>query len=590
MKPGGGVFVWTMVNEMRKTRRHGSRLLRLMAAGSVVWLLLGSWMAAVSLGRPYRARGAMVVSAHRLASEAGVEILRRGGNAVDAAVATAFALAVVYPAAGNLGGGGFMVIRWPDGRATTIDFREKAPAAAHRDMFVDSTGQVRTEASRTGYLASGVPGTVAGLCYALHRYGTLPLREVLKPAIRLAERGFVVDYWLAQDLAQHADGFRRFPGAAAVFLKNRSDPYTEGDWLVQRDLARTLRLIAREGPNAFYRGEIGRRLIEDFRRNGGLITADDLAAYEPVEREPVVSEYRGYRIIGMGPPSSGGVLLAEMLNVLEGFSLSDLGHHSAQYLHLLAEVMRRAFYDRARYLGDADFVPVPLARLLSKAYAESLRAGISWFTATRSEELGDGGRPRVEGSQTTHFSVVDAHRLAVAVTTTLNGSFGSYVVVPGTGFLMNNEMDDFSLRAGVPNMFGLVQSEANAIAPGKRMLSSMCPTIVEREGKLWLVVGSPGGPRIISTVLQVVLNLVDFGMDIEEAVSAPRCHHQWLPDVLYYEPRLLPTEVRDRLLAMGHRLQGTDRIGQVHAILVDPTDGGLWGGVDPRGSGAAVGY
>jgi len=549
--------------------------------------LEGVWAA---YGKPYRARHGLVVSAQRLASEAGLEILRQGGNAVDAAVATGFALAVVYPAAGNLGGGGFMLIRWPNGRATTIDFREKAPLAAHRDMFVDSLGHVAQNLSRIGYLASGVPGTVAGLCYALERYGSMSLRQVLKPAIRLASRGFVVDYWFALELEANKEGFRRFPATAAIFLKNGVDPYAEGERLVQQDLARTLSLIAKEGPDAFYRRELARRLAADFRQNGGLIREADLASYQPVERPPVIGQYRGLRLISMGPPSSGGTLLAEMLNVLEGFDLKDLGHNSGQYIHLLAETMRRAFRDRALYLGDADFVAVPVERLTSKTYAESLRNSISWFSVTRSEELGGLEVSVPEALETTHYCVVDEKRMSVSVTTTLNGSYGSYVVVPGTGFLLNNEMDDFSLRPGVPNMFGLVQSEANAIAPGKRMLSSMTPTIVERDGKPWLVVGSSGGPRIISTVLQVVLNVVDFGMDVQAAISAPRCHHQWLPDVLYYEQEMLPVEVRERLVSLGHRLQRTEAIGQAHAVLVDPSDGALWGAADPRGRGAAAGY
>ncbi len=569
--------------------RSRGRFLRALASAILVFALFTEAdTGQAAYRKPVRAHHGMVVSAERLASQVGLQILKEGGNAVDAAVATGFALAVTLPEAGNLGGGGFMVIRFPDGRATTIDYRERAPLAATRDMYLDSLGRFQPEKSTFGYLASGTPGSVAGLCYALEHYGTLPLERVLAPAIELARKGYRLDYWAARALARHADRFRVFPGAAAIFLKNGVEPYSEGDLFVQRDLAATLQRIAKEGPDAFYKGEIADRIAVDFAEHGGLITKRDLAEYRPIERPPVIGSYRGHRIFSMGPPSSGGIVLVEALNILEGFDLKRWEPGSSTTYHLIAEALRRAFADRAEFLGDPDFVDVPGHGLTSKAYADSLRRTIALDRASSSADIGHGNPWPFEAGETTHYAVVDAQRMAVSVTTTINGAFGSHVVVPGTGFLMNNEMDDFSARPGVPNMFGLVGSEANAIAPGKRMLSSMTPTIVERGDSLWFVVGSPGGPRIISTVLQAVVNAVDFGMDAQAAISAPRVHHQWLPDVLFYEPEI-PIDVRQNLIALGHRLRRSPGMGQAKSIMVGE-DGALWGGVDPRGSGFAAGY
>ncbi len=577
------------MRDLRVWQRRTERGLALLTAVAVTWAILVHTKALHAAYRaPVRARHGMVVSASDLASRVGLRILQEGGNAVDAAVATGFALAVTLPEAGNLGGGGFMVIRFPDGRATTIDYRERAPLAATRDMYLDSVGRFQPQKSTFGYLASGTPGSVAGLCYALQHYGTLPLQKVIAPAVELARKGYRLDYWAARTLAQHADRFRFFPGAAAIFLKDGTEPYSEGDLFVQKDLAHTLQLIADQGPEVFYTGEIADKIASEFAEHGGLITKRDLAEYRAIERPPVTGYYRGHRILSMGPPSSGGIVLVEALNILEGFDLRHWLPGSSTTYHLIAEALRRAFADRAAFLGDADFVRVPVAGLTSKAYADSLRRTIALDRASSSASVRHGDPWRFEAGETTHYVVVDAQRMAVSVTTTINGTFGSHVVVPGTGFLMNNEMDDFSARPGVPNMFGLVGSEANAIAPGKRMLSSMTPTIVEQDDSLWFVIGSPGGPRIISTVLQAIINAVDFEMNAQAAISAPRVHHQWLPDVLYYEPEV-PIDVRQSLVALGHRLRRFSEIGRAKSIMVG-TDGALWGGVDPRGPGLAVGY
>jgi len=546
-----------------------------------------SWGAA---RHPVRARHAMVVSAHELATQVGVDILKKGGNAVDAAVATGFALAVVYPQAGNLGGGGFMVIRFPDGSATTIDYREKAPLKAHRDMYLDDRGEVIPNASTLGYRACGVPGSVAGLHLAWSRYGTLPWKELLEPAIRLAQEGFSVSYGFSRALEAVAEDFRKFPAAAQIFLKN-GKPYEEGEIFVQKDLARTLKLIAEEGPGAFYRGEIADLIVQTMEKHGGLITREDLARYRAVERPPVRGTYRGYEVISMGPPSSGGLCLIGLLNIVEGFPLDSLGFHSSQAIHLMVEAMKRVYADRAQFMGDSDFYPVPVEGLLSKSYAEQRRREIDWTRATPSSEVRAGQPPGFESPQTTHYSIVDATGMAVAVTTTINSGFGAKFVIEGAGFLMNNEMDDFSIKPGVPNLYGLVGGEANAIAPEKRMLSSMTPTILTKDGQLFMVLGTPGGSTIITSVFQTIINVIDYGMNIQEAVDAPRFHHQWLPEWVVYEKYGLPRDVVENLERMGHRLEERrSTIGNVQAILVDPETGLLLGASDSRGWGKAMGY
>ena len=556
---------------------------------------------------PVRAENGMVVSAEAHASRAGVEVMRDGGNAVDAAVATGFALAVTFPVAGNVGGGGFMVIRFPDGTATTIDYRETAPAAATHDMYVDSTGAIRPDLSRRGALASGVPGSVAGLLYAHARYGRAPLADVLGPAIRLAAEGYPLSPGEADRLNDAARRWDAYPGALRTFMREQG--WAAGDTLRQPDLARVLTRIRDQGRDGFYAGETAQLIVAEMERGGGLITLADLAGYQPVEREPIVGDYRGHRILSMPPPSSGGIALVQLLDAVEPFDVAGLGFNSSATVHLMGEAMRRAFADRAEWLGDPDFSDIPTEQLTRESYTRARMADFDPVRADSSVSLG-AGQP-YESDQTTHYSVVDRDGLAVSTTTTLNGGFGSQVVVEGAGFFLNNEMDDFTSAPGQANMFGLVQGEANAIEPGKRMLSSMTPTIVEDpQGRLMLVVGSPGGPRIITAVYQTILNVIDHGMDVQEAVAAPRVHHQWLPDVLYAERQSLAQDVIAGLSERGWRVdESAGWWGRVDAIRVVYRESGrstdpsgldvtevdragrvLLGGADPRGEDAAVGY
>jgi len=532
----------------------------------------------------------MVVSADSLASQAGLEMLKRGGNAVDAAVAVGFALAVVHPQAGNLGGGGYMLIRFADGKSVTIDYRERAPAAAHRDMYLDEKGEFVPEKSQIGGLASGVPGSVAGLLLALEKYGTMDVDDVMEPAIEYARKGFRINYRLAEELSSALQDFLRFPSTSKVFTRN-GEPYREGDLLVQKDLARTLRLIKKKGRKGFYQGEIAQKIVQEVRRNGGIISEKDLEEYEPIIREPVRGTYRGYEILSMGPSSSGGICLIQLLNLMEGFDLQASGFQSSRTLHLYAEAMKRVFADRAQFLGDPDFAPIPVEWLLSKAYAEKRRKEIDLNRATPSHEIHHGEPVAQSHLETTHYSVVDRFGNVVSTTTTLNDSFGSKLVVDGAGFFLNNEMDDFSAKPGVPNMYGLVGSEANSIQPKKRMLSSMTPTIVTKNGKPFLVLGTPGGPTIITSVFQVIVNVIDFKMGIQQAVDAPRIHHQWLPDALVYEKFALPADVIENLTLKGQRLverKGTQ--GRVEAIMIDQEKGLIYGATDSRGYGGAAGY
>jgi gamma-glutamyltranspeptidase/glutathione hydrolase len=530
------------------------------------------------------ADSAMVVSVSPIASAVGVDVLRRGGNAVDAAVAVGLALAVVHPAAGNIGGGGFMVLRLANGEVATIDYRETAPGRASRHMYVDSAGAVSDDVM-TGHRASGVPGSVAGMAEAHRRYGRLPWADVVAPAARLAAEGFVLDGEQARGIASDADRLARFAASARQFLPGGAPP-DSGATLVQADLARTLRTIADSGPRAFYTGWIADSIVAEMERGGGLITREDLAAYEPHWRAPITFTYRGYTLHSMAPASSGGITLALILNMLEGVdTLPAFG--SAGQMHLVTEAMRRAFADRNHYLGDPAYVTMPVATLVSQAYADRRRADIVPTRAT----LSSGVAPGVaEGSETTHYSVVDADGNAAAVTTTINGGFGSAVTVSGAGFLLNNEMDDFASAPGIPNQYGLVQGEANAIAPGKRMLSAMTPTIVlDPDGGLFLVVGTPGGPTIITTVAQVISNVIDHHMRLDSAVAAPRIHHQHLPDTIQYERGGLDAGTIERLTAMGHALR--ERGGYSGETAAIQRVGGRWVGVaDPRMQGGAAGY
>jgi gamma-glutamyltranspeptidase/glutathione hydrolase len=532
-------------------------------------------------GAPFVARHAIVVSDAPIASRVGSEIMQRGGNAVDAAVATEFALAVVYPEAGNIGGGGFMVIHMADGRNAALDYREMAPLAATRDMYLGPDGKV-TDKSLIGPIASGVPGSVAGLTAALARYGTMSLSSVMQPAIRLAERGFVIDSAMARTFASYAHNLTEF-GGATLFVPN-GQPLRAGDTLKQPALAKTLRAIARRGSKAFYTGPIAEAWTSELAREGGIITMEDLRRYRPAWRAPIRSTYRGNTLLTMPPASSGGVTMTETLNILEGFdSLPPFG--STGWAHLVGSAFQRAFVDRNAKLGDPAFVNVPLKELTDKQYAARLRATIDPARATPTSSLKALG----EGTQTTHTSVADARGNAVAVTTTLNELFGSSVYLASAGFFLNDEMDDFTSHPGVPNMFGLVQGEANAIAPGKRMLSAMSPTIVlDPRGKLLLVAGSRGGPRIITSTTQVILNVLDYRMSLADAMSAPRLHHQALPDTLRFEGRGLAPAVNDSLLAMGHLTSIGGSVGRVNALM--RVRGGYEGVTDPRGSGGAAGF
>jgi len=548
-----------------------------------------------------RSAAGMVSSASEEATTAGVTMLRDGGNAIDAAVATGFALAVTLPQAGNLGGGGFMVIRMADGRTTTIDFREMAPAAATRDMYLDSSGGFVPERSQLGALAAGVPGTPAGLLLALKRYGTKTPAQVLTPAITLARDGFTVHPRLAADFAAKLADFRRFPSTLRAFAGDSGLP-RPGSLLRQPDLAATLERIAANGAAGFYQGRTADLIAAEMRRSGGIITHEDLKNYRAVERPPVIGSYRGDTIISMPPPSSGGVLLVQMLNMIERYDFSSIPFHSARHAHILAEAMRRAYADRAEHLGDPDFWNVPVEKLTSKDYARRRMSTFDPLRATPSDRVSHGDSSALyrdsllhahESPQTTHYSVIDRWGNCVSVTVTLNASFGSKLVVDGAGFLLNNEMDDFSAKPGAPNLYGLIGNEANAIAPGKRMLSSMTPTIVTRRGQPLMVLGSPGGSTIITTVLQVIQNQTDYGMDLPEAVEAPRLHHQWRPDTLFYETGTFTNGAIDSLTRAGYSLvERTEPSGRVDAIRVekDEYDDRIYlGWSDRRGYGKAMG-
>jgi gamma-glutamyltranspeptidase/glutathione hydrolase len=552
--------------------------------------------------RPTHAPHAIVVSVHELASQAGVEMMRAGGNAVDAAVATGFALAVVHPQAGNLGGGGFLLLHAATGENHFIDFREKAPAAATENMYLDAQGNVLPESDRNssvvGYRAVGVPGSVAGLVYAEKKYGKLSLEKVIAPAVKLACDGYPLAYEDAHDLMED-DYLSRFPETKRIFLRGGKF-YQPGEILKQPELARTLERIAQD-PDSFYHGALARELAAAIQKGGGLVTAADLAAYEVKEREPVRGNYRGYDIISAPPPSSGGTALIEVLNILEGFDLAKFGNRSAEAIHLTVEAFRRAYFDRADFMGDPDFAKIPVPQLIDKKYAAAWRATIDPARASPSKDL---QRPpfdnldRVaaarpvplrEPENTTHYSVVDAEGNAVAVTTTLNDSFGSRVTAEGLGFLLNDEMDDFASKPGSPNAYGLIQGPANDIGPAKRPLSSMTPTIVLKDGKVFLVLGSPGGATISTTVANILMGVVDFGLDIQEAVNAPRFHNQWLPDEIRVEDRVSP-DTMNILRSRGHALKVDHFWGDGECIMIDSRTGERLGASDGRNNGKAIGY
>ena len=555
-----------------------------------------------SVMRPTHAPKAMVATVQGDASDAGVEIMRAGGNAVDAAVAVGFALTVTYPQAGNIGGGGFMLFRRPDGEVHFLDYREKAPTQATPNMYLDKDGNVIKDMSTLGYKAIAVPGSVAGLAYAQQHWGKLSLQRVMEPAIRLARDGFTLDYATAMEFRD--DDLGKFPESRRIFQRD-GNFYQPGEVFQQPELARTLERIAKN-PDDFYHGDLARELAAAMQKGGGLITADDLAAYEVKERQPIRGTYRGYEVISAPPPSSGGVALVEILNILEGYDLQKQGNRSGASIHLTAEAFQRAFFDRAEFLGDPDFSKVPVAQLIDKRYGAAWRETIPLRRATPAGEL---KRPSIftqldqyakahpqskgfrEPEHTTHYSVVDPEGNAVSVTTTLNDNFGSSVTAEGLGFLMNNEMDDFTVKQGVPNMYGLIQGPANAVGANKRPLSAMTPTIVLKDGKLFLVLGSPGGPTIITTVANVLMGVVDYGMNIQEAVNAPHFHNQWLPDLLMIEQYGTSPDTVRILEHMGHKIKSDrDFWGDAECIAIDPKTGERLGASDGRNNGKAVGF
>ena len=577
------LFYNTLIERIPSVQKYFSLLF-------VVLLLVAQTLVAQVSRPPERANHGMVVSSHKLASEAGIRILQDGGNAVDAAIATGLALAVVHPAAGNIGGGGFMIVHTKDGKVTAFDFREKAPLAAHERIYVDSAGNYIEDISHEGYLAIGVPGTIAGFDLAFKRFGTMTWDDLVEPAVDLADDGFALSWSMAEDFKYLKEDFMKYPSSAKVFFKEDTMSYEPGDIWEQPDLYRTLRRIQKYGRDGFYKGETARLIAADMKKNGGLITEADLAAYEPKERAPIHGNYRGYDVYSMSPPSSGGTALVEMLNILEGFDLASYGHNSAMYLHLLSESMRRAFADRARYLGDPDFNPgIPIEKLTSKEYAAMLRQSINLEKKSASDPVSF--NDAYESTETTHYSVVDAEGNAVVVTYTLEYGYGSRIVAEGLGFLYNNEMGDFNAEPGRTDTTGSIGTQPNLVAPGKRMLSSMTPTIVARDGKPFFLVGSPGGKTIINTVLQCILNVIDFKMNVSGAVTASRLHHQWLPDVMRIEKYGTTLDSQRILEAMGHRVRMGGQQGSAMGIIINPETGVRYGGVDPRQADAgAAGY
>jgi len=553
-------------------------------------LILGSLTVNGAGRTAVRGYNGVVASSSEIASEIGIDVLRKGGNAVDAAVATAFALAVTWPTAGNIGGGGFLVYHGADGYATTFDFREKAPLAATRDMYLDEDGNVKDNSNHEGILAVGVPGTVAGLELAHQRLGTMKWKDLVAPAVRLANDGISISWKLHDDFKRSKARFDRYPSSAKVFSKHDGSLYEPDDLWVQKDLANTLKRIQKNGKDGFYSGKTAQLIVDFMAANGGIITLEDLAQYDAVEREPVRGTYRGYEVVSMPPPSSGGVVLIEMLNILEGFDLKAMGHNSAAYLHVLTETMRRAYADRANYLGDPDFnEDMPLERLMSKEHAESLRGTISMSHKSESDPAKFA--QLYESEHTTHFSIVDKDGNMVSLTYTLEWSYGSHIVVEGAGFLLNNEMGDFNAQPGVTDERGRIGTNANLVRPEQRMLSSMTPTIIAKDGVPLFATGTPGGKTIINTTLQTVLNVIDHEMTIAESVEASRIHHQWLPDVTAVEHRAMSADTRALYEAFGHSIRDTGGIGSAMGVYRDPETGVLSGAADSRAEdGGAVSY
>jgi len=538
---------------------------------------------------PIETKKAMVVASDPTAVKEGLKVLKKGGNAIDAAVTMAFVMAVTQPRAGNIGGGGFMLVKQKDNPVKAIDYREKAPEKAFRDMFLDKNGEPDSTKSQFSHLSSGIPGTVAGMALALKSFGTISLKEALKPAIMLAEKGFPVSKNFSWQLNKREAALSKWPATKKIFFKPDGSVYKQGELFIQRDLAQTLKRIAENGAKEFYKGKTAKLMVGEMKRNGGLITMDDLAGYQATLREPIAGNYRGFDVYSMSPPSSGGIHIVQLLNILEGYDLGSMGHNGAESIHLLSEAMKRAYADRSKYLGDPDFVKIPFQPILSKKYAEKIRSIINLSKATPSNEIGPASFPGYESFETTHFSVLDEKGNAVSNTYTLNFSFGSGIMVDGAGFLLNNQMDDFSAKPGKPNAYGLIGGQANKIEPHKRMLSSMSPSIVLKDGDIFLITGSPGGSRIISTTLQIIINIIDHKLNLAEAVTAPRIHHQWLPDLLYVEKGLSP-DTLDLLKKKGHIIKSGLTMGAASSILVDIEKGVIYGASDPRRDGLAMGY
>ncbi len=538
--------------------------------------------------KPYE--HALIVTAEERATQAGLEILEKGGNAVDAAVAVQFALAVTLPRAGNIGGGGFMMVYLNDGTVRALDFREKAPAAAYKEMYLNDSGEYQPELSKTGPLAVGVPGTVDGMINALEYYGRLPLEVVMEPAIRLAEEGYTLSYTQANELNRAAGELRNFDSSSGYFLKNNDSEWSENDVFIQQDLAETLRRIARSGRRGFYTGITAQRIVQEIRNQGGVIDYEDLRTYQSKWREPITTEYAGYQLHLMPPPSSGGVVISQVLGMLNSRDLAAKGYHSADYVHLLSEAMRRSFADSNYYLGDPDYTDIPLQRLINSNYLSRRFRDVRENRATNSRNIAHGRMyEALESIETTHFSILDQEGNAVAVTTTLNGDFGSKLAVSGAGFLLNNDMDNFSDTSGIIDRHGLSGTEANSIEPGKRMLSNMTPAIVTRNGEVRMVLGGAGGSQIITSVIQTFLNLVLFDMNAREAISAPRFHHQWLPDEILTETRALSPDTEHILTERGHTIHKTPSLSRIHLVWVEE-DGLIYGEPDPRGNGVKAGY
>ena len=559
-------------------------------------LLLAIIFNCFAISQPVRSRHGMVVSASRLASEVGIEIMKKGGNAVDAAVAVGFALAVTYPYAGNIGGGGFMAIHLKNGLNTSIDFREKAPLKSTKDMYLDKNGNYIPSLSREGTLSAGVPGSVAGLIYALNKYGSMKLKDVIQPAIDLAKNGWKLDYQTAEMFNKFLPEFKKYSSSLRKFT-NYGEPYKEGDLFKQADLAWTFEQIEKNGRDGFYKGRVAALILNQVQSMGGIITWEDLEKYQPVERQPIIGTYRGFKVISMPPPSSGGIALVELLNIIENYKLNTFDWGSSEYIHHLVEAMKYVYADRTYLLGDEDFYPVPKAGLISKEYARTIFHRIqSDSNKAVPSDLITSGNPSIysESTETTHYSVYDEYGNAVSTTTTINSAFGSKITVEGAGFLLNNEMDDFSVKPGIPNQFGLLGTEANSIEPGKRMLSSMTPTIVLEDDKPYIIIGSPGGSTIITTVLQVIINCIDFHMNIQEAIDMPRFHHQWKPDEIYFEKFAINTDTKDNLIKMGYKFADMQSnftvLGVAEGIMIDNVNHIIFGASDPRESGSAEGF